>query len=958
VYMSVVYDRISFEPYTSTDVYFDEDSDGDPYEAGEDVLYFNSSPSGFPWFGDQHQSHANCAPNTCWEQDVLQDGTSDGIVRQTYAGETFTVEMQHPINGGDRFDLGAVLGQTIGIRLNHLIWEPNDAQYVQFPDWDESLAPWTLAAPADTCVLAPPGLVSWWSAENPTPGNDTHGANHGTFLDTFTTTAAGRFGRAFLNDGGGGLGVADHPSLSPHAATNGEISVEAWINVPALPSSDGLGSAGAMIVAKTDADLGFEYGLSLRTDGSVQFWLWQLGPTTHAMPRSAPGLVTLGAWHHVVGTYRRGRSARVYLDGVLVAEDTSLIGTTSNTAAPLFIGGEGDRGSNLTGAIDEVAIYRREMSPDEVRSLYANGKCRPPAQKYTLQIIKIGHGTITSSDGQLNCGGDCIASYPAGGNVTLTATPHAFGGVTFTGYTGGCPAGLCSISADTIVVATFTTNYQPWADQQFLTTPEDTALPITLTGGDPDGQPLTFSIHTPPQHGTLSALNGTQLTYTPDLGFAGTDFFYFDTFDGYFRSTPALVVITMTPGNRGMFVRSFNTGAGNSEFATAMVSTGDGGYVLGRVVRFISDQDIVLAKVTATGARVWETRLQGLGDQHLEEVIQTSDGGYALVGGTGDNPFVLFIAKLDSTGALEWQKVMGAAAGDDFLSGSIADDGLGNIYVSSTVEPQVSGDHDIWVAKLTLAGSFVWQKWLRLSATSQAEVDLAIVAGGPMIVGRTSQGLVNGLLFHLNADGQVLTSRRLATTSSIIEPSAVVAVPGGGYVVAGLAAGRPWVGRFNADHTLVWSRDLSETPGQARIDSASLRFDGVIVISGAVDTHLASPLRWTAAFDVNGNLVYQRRYDPANSFWNVSAQAQDGGLALVGTRTGTFGDETMLIKTDPFGQSGCDYGTSTSFTSAAPGVVATELAGATTDAAATVVDSNLTTRVVVTSNIVQICPVP
>jgi len=61
-------------------------------------------------------------------------------------------------------------------------------------------------------------------------------------------------------------------------------------------------------------------------------------------------------------------------------------------------------------------------------------------QRFTLTVSKagiIGGGTVTSSDGGINCGPTCSASYNSGTVVTLTATP-AFGSL-FTGWS-GCDA--------------------------------------------------------------------------------------------------------------------------------------------------------------------------------------------------------------------------------------------------------------------------------------------------------------------------------------------------------------------------------------------------------------------------------------------------------------------------------------------------------------------------------------
>ena len=66
---------------------------------------------------------------------------------------------------------------------------------------------------------------------------------------------------------------------------------------------------------------------------------------------------------------------------------------------------------------------------------------------------------------------------------------------------------------------------------------EDTPVEITLSAGDPEGDPLTFTIVTPPAHGTLS---GTlpNLVYTPDPEFEGEDRFTFRASDGAEQQQP------------------------------------------------------------------------------------------------------------------------------------------------------------------------------------------------------------------------------------------------------------------------------------------------------------------------------------------------------------------------------------------------------------------------------------
>ncbi|MBW3623143.1 MAG: tandem-95 repeat protein, partial [Armatimonadetes bacterium] len=88
----------------------------------------------------------------------------------------------------------------------------------------------------------------------------------------------------------------------------------------------------------------------------------------------------------------------------------------------------------------------------------------------------------------------------------------------------------------------------PVAQSQSVTTPEDTQKAIALTATDVDKDPLTFSVGTPPQHGTLSG-TPPKLTYTPKKDYYGPDSFTFRASDGQLDSEPATVSITVAPVN-------------------------------------------------------------------------------------------------------------------------------------------------------------------------------------------------------------------------------------------------------------------------------------------------------------------------------------------------------------------------------------------------------------------------
>ena len=64
---------------------------------------------------------------------------------------------------------------------------------------------------------------------------------------------------------------------------------------------------------------------------------------------------------------------------------------------------------------------------------------------YTLTVSTIGSGTVTSTDGTINCPGTCTHSYLSNTEVTLNATPAQ--GWTFNGWSGACSgSGSCMVT--------------------------------------------------------------------------------------------------------------------------------------------------------------------------------------------------------------------------------------------------------------------------------------------------------------------------------------------------------------------------------------------------------------------------------------------------------------------------------------------------------------------------------
>jgi hypothetical protein len=124
--------------------------------------------------------------------------------------------------------------------------------------------------------------------------------------------------------------------------------------------------------------------------------------------------------------------------------------------------------------------------------------------------------------------------------ITYTPAPNANGLVSFgyriTDAAGASATGTVSIMINPVDDA-------PVANSVSVTTPEDTAKAITLTGSDVEG-PVTITITSPPIHG-----NYASGTYTPAPNYNGPDSIGFRVTDGGGQTANGTASITVTPVN-------------------------------------------------------------------------------------------------------------------------------------------------------------------------------------------------------------------------------------------------------------------------------------------------------------------------------------------------------------------------------------------------------------------------
>jgi hypothetical protein len=165
--------------------------------------------------------------------------------------------------------------------------------------------------------------------------------------------------------------------------SNGELSVEAWVN-----STNGAQVNGAGIVAKGYGNGGEQFDLDLY-GGDFRFFVRDASGGVHGPTSTFAS--TVGQWYHVVGVYDGANgAAHLYVNGVDVADTTGIasgIGlftaTTTNTLLPqaayVSIGarasGEAQTYYDLQfqGEVDDVALYNYALTSAQVAADYHAG---------------------------------------------------------------------------------------------------------------------------------------------------------------------------------------------------------------------------------------------------------------------------------------------------------------------------------------------------------------------------------------------------------------------------------------------------------------------------------------------------------------------------------------------------------------------------------------------------------
>ena len=221
---------------------------------------------------------------------------------------------------------------------------------------------------------------------------------------------------------------------------------------------------------------------------------------------------------------------------------------------------------SLSSAAATVTITVNAVNDAPVANSQSVETDEDTAVLVTLSGFDADGDVVTYSVGQ-PAGGSLSGSAP---NLTYTPDKNFNGSDSFT-FT--VSDGSLSSAAATVTITVNAVNDAPVANSQSVETDEDTAVLVTLSGFDADGDVLTYSIGQP-AGGSLSG-SAPNLTYTPDENFNGSDSFTFTVSDGSATSSAATVTITVNAVNDAPVITSATTATATEDEPFSYTATAD-----------------------------------------------------------------------------------------------------------------------------------------------------------------------------------------------------------------------------------------------------------------------------------------------------------------------------------------------------------------------------------------------
>lgn len=372
------------------------------------------------------------------------------------------------------------------------------------------------------------------------------------------------------------------------------------------------------------------------------------------------------------------------------------------------------------------------------------------------------------------------------------------------------------------------------------------------------------------------------------------------------------------------------------ETARSIIKTQDGGYILagetsgndGDVFGNHGSVDFWVVKMDLNGNIIWQKCLGGLNDEYANDIIQTNDGGYLIVGGSESNDGDVFgnhggvdfwVVKLNSSGTLQWQKCFGGNQKE--VANSVKEVALGGFVIVGTTETINNGDvsgynggiSDGWVIKISNSGTLQWQKCIGDSGKDEIE-DVTINNVGDFVTSGTTNsyygsgnhGAQDFWLVKINSNG-VITWNKCYGGSNFDIANSIEYTSDNGYILAGSTnsdngdvngnnsvqtlINDMWVLKVDSLGVVLWQKCLGGTSYDIAY-SVKETLNGDYVIGGETNSYDGDVLNvnhgwqdaWIISINASGNIIWERCLGGISGdvAYDI-VQTTDGGFIIAGT---------------------------------------------------------------------------
>jgi hypothetical protein len=287
------------------------------------------------------------------------------------------------------------------------------------------------------------------------------------------------------------------------------------------------------------------------------------------------------------------------------------------------------------------------------------------------------------------------------------------------------------------------------------------------------------------------------------------------------------------------------------------------------ILVFVSSSSSLSAEtITEEPELQWSKNYEGINGNN---VIQTFDGGYLIVGTTATQNTVLYLMKADSLGELQWEKKYGMEFGVGVSVDAItqtADEGFALCHLGGFF----SGNRDDgWFLKIDSQGN------VELNKTMTVEAGYASFFS---IIQTSDRGFVltcRGLFWNMSVFGDIIKMDEYGKTIwekiySLASVDSIVQTDDGGFTLSGTWNSDAWFAKTNSQGEIT----LTKTYGYGDFRSVSQTSDGGYMLTGFTGLGLD----WIQKIDSDGNVVWEHK--ERNSGMGSVKQASDGGYSVVG----------------------------------------------------------------------------